>query len=334
MLPIARREFPVASLRSRRGAPRCVGLPAVCSGLAAALLYGAAAAACAQDAGRPAGSGLRDWPRSRPWYHHTAAGRYTGSVAAVLVGDTRFPAPSDQALAYVNLWQRAPSEKLAAATGNWLVPQQLALESTATSLIGRHLTTRTDDMYFGRLLVDCRRPEVQRWIRVEAQRVLTGGYQFVFFDNANMRISDTFAPTAADAAARQAQLESLADPAYHDSMAAAVTAWRTECQRMGLPMTMAINLARPWIAPRGAASWREAVPRVLDYWWGLGVRGACLEAVDHRDPASDAYQCNVEFGRAWLARGGTLYVIITDEARGAALAPAWDSDHTLVWLRH
>jgi hypothetical protein len=63
------------------------------------------------------------------------------------------------------------------------------------------------------------------------------------------------------------------------------------------------------------------------------VRGVLLEKPEARDPASAGYQCNLAFGKVWLKRGGNLYVIIEDEARGAALARDLDSPNTWVWLR-
>ncbi len=43
--------------------------------------------------------------------------------------------------------------------------------------------------------------------------------------------------------------------------------------------------------------------------------------------------CIVATGKAWLARGGNLYVILEDEARGAALAKVLDSPKTWVYRR-
>ena len=58
-----------------------------------------------------------------------------------------------------------------------------------------------------------------------------------------------------------------------------------------------------------------------------------LEKPEARPADSAAYQSIVATGRAWLARGGHLYVILEDEAKGVALAREWDSARTWVCVR-
>ena len=58
-----------------------------------------------------------------------------------------------------------------------------------------------------------------------------------------------------------------------------------------------------------------------------------LENPEARPADSAAYQSIVATGRAWLARGGNLYVILEDEAKGVALAREWGSERTWVYVR-
>jgi len=115
-------------------------------------------------------------------------------------------------------------------------------------------------------------------------------------------------------------------------MAAGTKAFHDECTRLGKPIEMVINLAVPWHWD-GAPRWQDASEKVVDFWWKLGVRGVLLEKPEARPADSAAYQSIVATGKAWLKRGGNLYVILEDEAKGIALAREWDSERTWVYVR-
>ena len=115
-------------------------------------------------------------------------------------------------------------------------------------------------------------------------------------------------------------------------MAAGTKAFRDECKRLGKPMEMVINLAVPWHWD-GAPRWQDASGKVVEFWCKLGVRGVLLEKPEARPADSAAYQSIVATGKAWLARGGHLYVILEDEAKGTALAREWDGANTWVYVR-
>jgi hypothetical protein len=246
------------------------------------------------------------WPRSRSmffWVRGDAPS--AGPVQDVLIGDTRFRAPHGYpaAVAYANLWTlRAEWEH------------------------DRAVLTRSSFFHLEKLrkLIDCRRPEVALWIRSEAQRLIAGGFSRVFFDKTMMRVTGMFKPLSAQTI--------VSDVENSASMAAGTKTFHDECVRMGRPMEMIINLAHPW-QWTGAPRWQEAYPKVLDFWWDLGVRGVLLEKPEARDVASAGYQCIAAFGKAWLKRGGNLYVIIEDESKGAALARDLDGPNTWVPLR-
>jgi hypothetical protein len=275
-------------------------------------------------------SGLVAWPKSRPmvfWVRGDAP--YTGPVQDVFIGDTRFGAPPGhpRAVAYTNLWTlRAEWEHdpSVLTRPNFFHLEKLRYDQIASAIVGTGTGGVADGYDARRKLIDCRRPEAALWIRSEAQRLIAGGFARVFFDNTMMKVTGMFKPLNVQSV--------VSDEENAASMAAGTKAFHDECARMGRPMEMIINLAQPW-QWAGAPRWQEAHLKVLEFWWNLGVRGVLLEKPEARDPASAGYQCNVAFGKAWLKHGGNLYVIIEDEARGAALARDLNSPNTWVWLR-
>jgi len=282
----------------------------------------------AQAAGLPP-SGLAAWQKSHPLVFWTRnATPYTGPVQDVCIGDTRFGAPAGyRAIGYANLWTlRAEWEHdpSVLTRPNFFHLEKLRHDQVARAIIGTGTGGVADGYDARRKLLDCRRPEAAIWIRSEAQRLLAGGFTRVFFDNTMMKVTGFFKP--ADARGVLSDAENVA------SMAAGVKTFQDECTRLGRPMEVIINLAVPWHWT-GAPRWQDAHPKVSDFWWSAGVRGVLLEKPEARDPASAAYQCNLAFGKAWLARGGKLFVIIEDETKGTALAKVWDSPSTWIWLR-
>lgn len=145
-----------------------------------------------------------------------------------------------------------------------------------------------------------------------------------FFDNTMMKVTGFFNPV--DAAKPLSDAENVA------SMAAGMKASRDECTRSGKPIEMVINLALPWHWD-GTPRWQDASEKVVDFWWKLGVRGVLLEKPEARPADSAAYQSIVATGKAWLGRGGNLYVILEDEAKGVALAREWNSERAWVYVR-
>jgi hypothetical protein len=301
------------------------------SGALVLLVACAAWLACGQDLSAAApSSGLAAWPKSRPlvfWVRGETP--YTGQVQDVFIGDTRLGAPRGYpaAVAYANLWTlRAEWEHdpTVLARPNFFHLEKLRYDQISRAIVGTGTGGVADGYDARRKLIDCRRPEAALWIRSEAQRLIAGGFSRVFFDNTMMKVTGMFKPLNAQTV--------VSDAENAASMAAGTKAFHDECARMGRPMEMIINLAQPW-QWTGAPRWQEAHLKVLEFWWNLGVRGVLLEKPEARDPASAGYQCNLAFGKVWLKRGGNLYVIIEDEARGAALARDLDSPNTWVWLR-
>ncbi len=275
-------------------------------------------------------SGLTAWPKSHSMTFWTSgSGPYTGPVQDMFIGDTRFGAPKgySRAGAYTNLWTlRAEWEHdprvLDRPTFFDLEKQRH--DQIANAIIGTGTGGVADGYDARRKLIDCRRPEVERWIRSEAKRIIEGGFTRAFFDNTMMKVTGFFKPV--DASRPLSDAENVA------SMAAGTKAFRDECTRMGKPIEMVINLAVPWHWD-GAPRWQDASGNVVEFWWKLGVRGVLLEKPEARPAVSAAYQSIVATGKAGLARGGNLYVILEDEAKGAALAREWDSARTWVYVR-
>lgn len=275
-------------------------------------------------------SGLVAWPKSHSMTFWTSgSGPYTGPVQDVFIGDTRFGAPKGcpRAGAYTNLWTlRAEWEHdphvLDRRTFFDLEKQRH--DQIAGAIIGTGTGGIADGYDARRKLIDCRKPEVERWIRAEAKRIIEGGFTRAFFDNTMMKVTGFFRPLDAG--------KSLNDAENVLSMASGTKAFRDECTRLGKPVEMVINLAVPWHWD-GAPRWQDASKKVVDFWWDLGVRGVLLEKPEARPADSSAYQCIVATGKAWLARGGNLYVILVDEAKGVALAREWDSSRTWVYVR-
>jgi hypothetical protein len=276
-------------------------------------------------------SGLAAWPKSHSMTFWTRnATPYTGPIQDVFIGDTRFGAPPGypRAAAYTNLWSlRAEWEYNPAVLDapNFFQLEKQKYDIVSTAIVGTGTGGVADGYDSRRKLLDCRQPETQRWIRSEAQRLIEGGFTRVFFDNTQMKISAAYQPAAGGK-------KPLSDKDNVASMAAGTKAFRDECQRLGKPMEMIINLAVPWHWD-DTPSWQKAYPKVLDYWWDLGVRGVLLEKPEARPPDSAGYQCNLAVGKAWLAKGGNLYVILEDEPKGMALAKEWDSPKTWVYDR-
>jgi hypothetical protein len=259
----------------------------------------------------------------------TRGGPYTGALQEVFIGDTRFGAPQNypHAVAYTNLWSlRAEWEHDPAVLQqpNFFHLEKLRYDQLASAIIGVGTGGVADGYDARRKLIDCRRPEAVLWIRSEAQRLIAGGFSRAFFDNTMMKATGFFVPSGPQSV--------LTDEGNVASMAAGMAAFRDECTRLGRPMELIINLATPWHWS-GAARWQEAKDKVLDFWWNLGVRGVLLEKPEARPPESAAYLCNLAVGKAWLARGGKLFVIIEDEAKGVALAADWDAVNTRILLR-
>lgn len=274
-------------------------------------------------------SGLAAWPKSHAMTFWTSGGPYTRPVQDVFIGDTRTGAPKGypRAGAYTNLWTlRAEWEHdprvLERRTFFDLEKQRY--DQIAGAIIGTGTGGAADGYDSRRKLIDCRRPEVERWIRGEARRIIAGGFARAFFDNTMMKVTGFFQPL--DPA------KPLSDAENAASMAAGTKAFADECRRAGKDIEMVVNLAVPWHW-EGAPRWQDASREVVKFWQSLGVRGVLLEKPEARDPNSAAYQCIVATGKAWLAKGGNLYVILENEAKGAPLARDWDSDRTWVYVR-
>jgi hypothetical protein len=297
-------------------------------GLLVALSHAVGVIAAAQSP--ESSSGLAAWPKSHAMTFWTSGSQpYTGTVQNVFIGDTRSGAPKGypRAGAYTNLWTlRAEWEHdprvLDRPTFFDLEKQRH--DQIAGAIIGTGTGGVADGYDARRKLIDCRRPEVERWIRSEARRIIAGGFTRAFFDNTMMKVTGFFKP--ADAGKPFTDAENVA------SMAAGTKAFRDECIRLGKPIEMVVNLAVPWHWD-GAPRWQDAHRKVVDFWWDLGVRGVLLEKPESRPADSAAYQCIVATGKEWLARGGNLYVILEDEDKGAALAREWDNDRTWVYVR-
>lgn len=275
-------------------------------------------------------SGLAAWPKSHPMTFWVRSGvPYTGPLQDVFIGDTRFGAPKGYpaSVAYTNLWSlRAEWEHDPAVLerANFFHLEKLRFDMSAASIVGLGTGGVTDGYDARRKLIDCRHPAAQQWIRAEAQRLVAGGFTRAFFDNTMMKASGFFRPADPQ--------NPISDEANVESMAAGTKTFRDECARLGRPMEMIINLAVPWHWS-GAPRWQDAQQKVADFWWELGVRGLLLEKPEARPPDTAAYQCNAAIGNAWLARGGKLFVILEDEAKGAALAAEWDHPNTWVMRR-
>jgi hypothetical protein len=274
-------------------------------------------------------SGLAAWPKAHTMTFWTRNTPYTGPVQDVFIGDNRSGAPPGypRAAAYTNLWSlRAEWEydPRVLDTPNTFHLEKQKYDIVSTAIVATGTGGVADGYDARRKLLDCRKPETQRWIRSEAKRLVDGGFTRVFFDNTQMKVTGFYQPVAGGKALRDA--DNVA------SMAAGTKAFRDECQRLGKPMEMIINLAFPWHW-ENTPGWEKAYPKVVDYWWDLGVRGILLEKPEARPPDSAGYQCNLAVGKAWLAKGGNLYVILEDEPKGVALAREWDSAKTWVYDR-
>lgn len=257
-------------------------------------------------------SGLSDWKQSRPFCDWNAGAPYAGPIERVLVHDTRFPArPGRGDMAYTNLWLLLPAARSENAAGNWLVLERLRYQACAPAVVASNKAAPAGSGYYGRLLVDPRHPAAQMWIACEAQAIVRAGYRRVFFDNANMANADTY--EAVD------RTRPLTDQLYWSMMAAAVTAFRAECIRLGADVEMCANVAAPWRHPSCA-----------DFWWDLGVRALMLEQPDKGGPGANTYALWQSLGSAWLSRGGTLYIIVQSEPTAAGLAAALDSPRTFL----
>lgn len=275
-------------------------------------------------------SGLAAWPKSHTMTFWTSgSGAYSGPVQDVFIGDTRFGAPRGypRAGAYTNLWTlRAEWEHDPSVLErpNFFHLEKFRYDMIAGAIIGTGTGGVADGYDVRRKLIDCRRPEALRWIRAEAQRIIAGGFARVFFDNTMMKVTGFF--KAVDASRPLSDADNVA------SMVAGTRAFREECERMGRPLEMVINLAVPWHW-EGAPRWEDASAKVVDFWWSLGVRGILFEKPEARSVDSAAYQCIAATGKSWLARGGNLYVILEDEAKGATLGREFDNGRTWVYVR-
>lgn len=275
-------------------------------------------------------SGLTAWPQSKPLIFWTRnATPYPGPVQDVFIGDTRFGASPGypDAVAYTNLWTlRAEWEHDPSVLTRSTIfdLEKLRYDLLHTAIVGLGTGGVADGYDARRKLIDCRRPESALWIRAEAQRLISGGFRRVFFDNTMMKATGFFTPLNAQTAVNDAE-NAL-------SMAAGTRVFREECERFHRPMEMIVNLAQSWHWT-GARNVEDANQQIVTFWWDLGVRGVLLEKPEARDPASAAYKSNVNLGKLWLAKGGNLYVILEDEAAGAAMAKELDGERTWVWVR-
>lgn len=260
----------------------------------------------------PTPSGVVGWTRSKPFLYWTTGTRYTGDVDCVLCCDVRWPARVGRHdIAYTNLWLMLPSGTVKTVTGNWLVPERLRYDTCIGDAIAANAKA-TSGGYFGRLWVDPRKPVAQRWIRSAAERFVTAGYPLVFFDNANMANADTYQTLD--------RTQPLTDGDVWDMMASAVTTFQDEVARMGASATYVANVAAPW-----------RHPDCVGYWWNLGVRGVMLETPDAKAQTDPAYVGFKKFGQDWIAKGGTLYVLLASGATGTDLATVLDSETTYVF---
>lgn len=290
-----------------------------------AVLSAGAVPVCAQQP-----SGLAAWPKSHTMTFWTSGSSpYTGQVQDVFIGDTRAGAPKGypRAGAYTNLWTlRAEWEHDPSVLKKrtFFDLEKERYDWIAGAIIGIGTGGVADGYDARRKLIDCRRPEVERWIRAEAKRIVDGRFARAFFDNTMMKVTGFFKPV--DPA------NPLNDAENVLSMAAGTKAFRDECQQLGKPIEMVINLAVPWHW-EGAPRWQDASEKVVEFWWGLGVRGVLLEKPEARPADSAAYQAIVATGKSWLKRGGHLYVILEDEARGTSLGRELDSSKTWVYVR-
>ncbi|MDZ4401890.1 hypothetical protein [Prosthecobacter sp.] len=274
-------------------------------------------------------TGLTAWPKSHTMTFWTQGGVYKGPVQDVFIGDTRTGAPRGypRAGAYTNLWTlRAEWEHDPGVLRRktFFDLEKERYDQIASAIIGTGTGGVADGYDARRKLIDCRKPEVERWIHSEAKRIIKGGFTRAFFDNTMMKVTGFFKPV--DPAKPLSDAENVA------SMAAGTKAFGDECKHLGKPIEMVINLAVPWHWD-GAPRWQDASEKCVEFWWNLGVRGVLLEKPEARPADSAAYQSIVATGKAWLARGGNLYVILEDEAKGVALAREWDSERTWVYVR-
>lgn len=274
-------------------------------------------------------SGLAAWPKSHTMTFWTQGGTYQGPVQDAFIGDTREGAPHGypRAGAYTNLWTlRAEWEHDPSLLKRrtFFDLEKERYDKISGAIVGTGTGGVADGYDARRKLIDCRRPEVQEWIRGEARRIISGGFHRAFFDNTMMKATGFFQPI--DPAKPLSDAENVA------SMAAGTKVFREECESLGRPVEMVINLAVPWHWD-GAPRWQDAGEKCVDFWWNLGVRGVLLEKPEARPADSAAYQCIVATGKAWLKRGGNLYVILEDEAKGAALGWVLDSGRIWVYVR-
>jgi hypothetical protein len=269
----------------------------------------------------PASALPEGWTKSQPFVHHTEGRPYAGQIRHVLCGDTRFPAPTDAALGYTNLWQVLPWSKVEQARNSFAVLERLKHERLKPYFAGVHVTQDPQDMYFGRVLLLASDPadDYRLWVRGEAQRLCCAGYSAVFLDNCDLGVRNVWTPLAG---------RTVNDKQYLTTVATAIATLRDEAERLGRPLTIAVNLSRPWLHPAPA-----------DFLWNLGVRGLCFEGVERRLRLTDGkpydstgFTVYRDLGREWQRRGGFLMVILTDAALSRPLQE-FDRESTLVWYR-
>lgn len=266
-------------------------------------------------------------------FHHTSSNPYDGAHDFVLIGDTRFGAPAKRAprqrfAAYANIhalrseWDDRPQ----VLRDTWYVNEKLRYDLVRNAIVGEGRGDRTQGYDARRKYLDCRNDAVQLAIRFEAQRIAAGRFDAVFCDNVRL---NTFSGGSAAALAK------FDDADYRASLAAGLDALSAEFARLGVSPLIVVNLADPWNWTEDGRplNWQKAWPRVADLLWEHGVRGVMFELPEKRDPGSAEGQTYFALGKAWLGRGGELFLIFENDERAAPYRAALLGKNTYSWLR-
>lgn len=229
-------------------------------------------------------------PSARPFLYWTSSTPYSGpAMDAGLFGVTTAPPPSQvkRAAGYTNLWQ-CRNDSTWNGQANL---ERLKRDTCIHAAVAVH--TSTVEPYRGRLLLDCSQASVQTWIRHEAQRLTSAGYDLIFLDNFDFGCGPEWVPNGARPSNEWVQ----------SNIKAALATFLDERAKLApqRPVMLIANVSKywqPWIAdPAGF---------LLDN----GVRGLMLESLNTRKVSGDgAYAVGMTAAKKMLASGGEVWLL-------------------------